>query len=75
MFEDLKKEIGNTEISARIKFRNGKIIYGVIANLLPEKSVMKRIWFFPNQQLNDLQLNEGILMNEENVEDIDLYLK
>ena len=75
MFEELKEQIGLTETSARVKFRNGKIVYGVIANFVSNKNVSQKLWFIPNHHLNDYDPMHSQLLSEETVLDIDLYLK
>jgi hypothetical protein len=75
MLELLKKELGIQEASVRVKLKNGRTMYGVITNLLPGINIPGHIRFFPNETGSNGCSGEMMLLPEENVDGIDLYLK
>jgi hypothetical protein len=75
MIEEIKAQLGVNETEARVKFRNGRVAYGVISNFITGDFFRKRIWFIPNNRAGDYEPAPAQLLNEEVVEAIDVYLK
>ncbi|HEY6162782.1 MAG TPA: hypothetical protein VI112_16245 [Bacteroidia bacterium] len=75
MIEEIKEQLGMSETEARVKFRNGRVAYGVISNFITGDLFRKRIWFIPNNCAGDFRPAPAQLLNEDIVEAIDVYLK
>lgn len=79
MFELIKKEMGITEVAARVQFRNGKTVYGVILDCLLGEPITGEMRFVPNNLLGYYQESENPkyvqVLTTELVTDIDTCLK
>ena len=76
MFEQLKNEM---ETDAFVKFKNGKSLYGIIIDLIRDKTMMESLRFVPNHSLELYRATENpqfiMILESQHVTSVDVCLK
>ena len=74
-FMRIRKKKEFTESDARVQFKNGKVMYGVIANYFMGNSERRTVWFIPNHNHFDPDPSPAMLLSEDLIADMELHLK